>query len=242
MRKSMLTLVLLILLVVAVAACGTPTAPEARTEPLILAQIDGVGSTSTGTYDLPKCSKSVMYWTVFPDATGWANILLNLHNADKGTTKLIVNAHKEGVSAEGFSGSNLQALLGGKYYFEAAYTNEPWKLRIECQDGLAPVASGTMELQGTGIQVSANYELPACKNSAFTWTVNPDEDENTVLGVYLVKAGQEAKAVELIDEYSVDQTAPRQGEALQEITGGIYYLCVVGSNNQPWTVRWECRD
>jgi hypothetical protein len=141
------------------------------------------------------------------------------------------------VPGVGLSGSALQPLSGGEYYFSTENTDQPWRIRVECQDGGAPVAAG-IDLQVAGNLVTENYELPSCQKSVFAWSVEPDD--SGMASLILKLCGDDCTTI--VNEFQMDLAAPMQGDALQALGGGIYYLVSENTSGRPWSVRWECRD
>jgi len=152
----------------------------------------------------------------------------------------LVNEFAMDVSGDGISGAALQPLVGGEYYFTTENTDEAWALRVECQDGVAPVASG-LDLQGSGNTVTDNYELPACSKSVFVWSAEPGDSGTASLIVHLCKVGED-RCPSLVNEFGMDLTEPLEGEALEALSGGIYFLAIDNTSGKPWSIRWECRD
>ena len=108
---------------------------------------------------------------------------------------------------------------------------------MECQDGAAPVGFG-LDLQAFGDIVTENYELPACQKSVFVWSA--ELADSGVGGLFLRLCGNGCTV--LVSEFPIDSTVPMEGEALQPVDQGIYYLVSKGSFGRHWSVRWECRD
>jgi hypothetical protein len=144
------------------------------------------------------------------------------------------------VPSDGVSGSVLQGLLGGEYYFTTENTQEPWNVRVECQDGIAPVGSG-LDLQGTGDTVTENYELPACRKSVFVWSVEPGSYGIAALAADLCAVGED-DCESLVSEAETGMTTPLEGESLASLSGGVYFLSIANTSGRPWSIRWECRD
>lgn len=204
---------------------------------MVLTEVKGTGETVTDDFEWPACQKAVFYWTVSPSSYGSASLIVCLHKIGVEQEMFLVNEFAMNVSAEGLSGSALQPLAGGEYYFSTENTDEPWTIRVECQDGVAPVGTG-IDLQAAGNIVTDNYELPACQKSVFAWSTEPNDSGTASLILGL--CGNEC--ITLVNEFDMDLTAPLEGEALQALGGGIYYLVSENTSGQPWSVRWECRD
>jgi hypothetical protein len=217
----------------------TTTPKPMYSEPTVLLELDGVGETVTDNFKFPECQKAVFYWTAMPGQYGSASLIVHLHNVATGKEMTLVNEFAMDTP-EGISGSALQPLAGGEYYFTTENTDEAWTLRVECQDNQAPVGS-ELDLQGIGNIVTDNYELPACSKSVFAWSVEPNDSGTASLIVYLCKVG-ETRCPSLVNEFDMDLTAPLKGEALQKLSGGIYFLATDNTSGRPWTIRWECQD
>ncbi len=214
-----------------------PTVPP-KTEPDILLEINGTGATVTDNYQLLVCQKAVFYWTAASNPSNAASLIIHLHKAGEDSDIYLVNEFDMDV-AEGIGGSVLQPLSGGEYYFSTENTDEAWTMRVECQDGMAPVAAG-LELEGGNNAVSANYELPACQKSIFNWSVEPNQSGSASLIVHLYKVGED-QYVGLVNEFKMDQSGPLDGKALQKLSGGVYYITTENLSG-PWKIRWECQD
>ena len=221
-------------------ALPTNTPEPTYTDPVVLAEVEGVGESVTDNFQWPSCQKAVFYWTAFPNNFGSASLIISLHNEEKLDDVSLVNEFAMDVSSEGISGSALQPLQEGEYYFSTENTDAPWSLRVVCQDGVAPVASG-LDLQGRGNVVTDNYELSACRKSVFAWSAEPDDRGTASLIVHLCKAGED-RCTTLINEFGMDSAQTLVGEALQIVSGGVYFVVTSNTSGRPWNVRWECRD
>jgi hypothetical protein len=204
-------------------------------EPVVLTEVEGAGGTVTDNFDWPACQKAVFYWSVSPNSYGSASLIVHLHKTSSEQEVTLVNEFAMDVSE--LSGSALQPLSGGEYYFSTENTDQPWTIRVECQDGVAPVGTG-IDLEASGNIVTENYELPACQKSIFAWSVEPGDTGTASLILRL--CGNECTT--LVNEFQMDLTAPMEGEALQALDGGIYYLVSENTSGRPWSVHWECRD
>lgn len=218
----------------------TDTPEPIFNDPVILAEIEGVGVSVTDNFEWPSCQKAVFYWTASPGDYGSASLIAQLHNVETGRDMPLVNEFAMDVSGDGISGATLQPLAGGKYYFSTENTDEPWTFRVECQDGVAPIGS-SIDLQGNGNIVTDNYELSACNKSVFVWNVEPSDTGTASLIVYLCKVDEE-RCPSLVNEFGMDLTEPLDGEALEPVSSGIYFLATGNTNGNPWSIRWECRD
>ncbi|MCX6082042.1 MAG: hypothetical protein NTW32_21145 [Chloroflexi bacterium] len=272
MKKITIPLICLLLLISLTLACGTssaldpvqpapvvrvtgvvaptlppentpePTASPAPTQPVyveavLMAEVNGTGKTVTDNLNLPACGKAVFLWKVAPSSYGTASLILSLFKKGSEREITVVNDMAMDAGSEGMSGSSLQPLTGGEYFFSSDNTNEPWSVRIECQDGAAPVAAG-MDIQGTGNLVTANYELQACQKSVFHWQVEPGTGGTAALILGL--CGAECQTI--ANEMKMDMTGPLEGQSLQAVNAGIYYLVTENASGRPWHVTWECKD
>jgi hypothetical protein len=215
-----------------------PTKPV-YVEPTVLLELEGTGATVTDNFELPSCQKAIFYWTAAASQSNTASLIVDLHTVGEEREGPLVNEFEMDVPAEGIGGATLQPLAGGEYYFTTENTDLPWTLRAECQDGQAPAGS-EIDLQGAGNTVTANYELPACQKSVFIWSVGPGSGGAASLIVHLCKVGAD-RCVSLVNEFKMDLTGPLEGEVLQDLTGGLYYLTTENLSG-PWNIRWECRD
>jgi hypothetical protein len=206
-------------------------------EPVVLTEVEGTAGTITDNFEWPACQKAVFYWPVYPSSYGTASLIVHLHKVGDERESYLVNEVVMNVSGEGLSGSALQPLSGGEYYFSTENTDEPWTICVECQDGVAPVGTG-LDLQATGNIVTDNYELPACQKSVFAWGAEPNDYGTASL--ISKSCGNDCTSV--VNEAQFDLTATLEGEALQALRGGIYYLVSENTGGGPWSVRWECRD
>ncbi len=215
-----------------------PTATQpAYSEPVLLAEIKGSGKTVTDNVSLPACGKAVFFWKVAPSSFGAASLILTMYKKGSQSDTLLVNDMMMDPGANGMNGSTLQPLSGGEYYFASENTTEAWSLRVECQDGSAPVAKG-IDIQGAGNLVTANYELPACQKSVFHWQVEPGSIG--VASLILDLCGAECQNI--ANEMKMDLTGPLEGQSLQAVKAGVYYLVTQNTSGQPWHITWECRD
>jgi hypothetical protein len=226
-------------------ATKEPTATEVPTvvpsptysQPVVLIEFSGTGATVTDDYQLPECRKGVLYWHVNAGSYNFASLILNAYNKGISEEQYLVSAYASDVGEEGLSGSALLPLTGGTYYFSSENTDEAWTTRIECQDGVAPVGSG-IDLQVTGNIVTDNYTLSACQKSIFSWSVEPDSNKYASLMIDLCDQNE---CNNLVMGFQQDTTSQLTGDAVQSVKAGDYFL-VSTNSNQPWTVKWECKD
>lgn len=213
-----------------------PTQPV-YVEPVVLGEVNGTGKTVTDNLNLPACGKAVFMWKVAPSSYGTASLILSLFKKGSERDISLVNDMAMDMGPEGLSGSALQPLTGGEYYFSSDNTNEPWSIRIECQDNVAPVAKG-LDVQGTGNLVTANYELQACQKSVFHWQVEPGSSGTAALILDLCGA----ECQNIANEMKMDLTGPLEGQSLQAVKAGNYYLVTENVSGLAWHVTWECKD
>lgn len=223
------------------AAPREPAATTAalRTEPEVVLEIDGQAETVTDNYALPECGKTVFYWTVETSDFGSASLIARMHDVAVGREELLLNAVDLEADSDTVSWPALMSVDAGDYYFTTQNTDEPWSLRVECQDGMAPVAEG-MEVSGEGLTVTDNYQLPACSKSVFAWSIEPDATGSASAIIELYKAGADQPVV-VANEFEMDATEPVTGQSMHSVGAGPHYLFVYNTSN-PWTVRWECQD
>jgi len=215
-----------------------PASPTpSYSEPVVLLEFSGTGDTVTDDFVLPACWKAVLYWHVAPSSYGTASLILTGYNKGSGADKTLVNDMVMDASADGMSGIAFDPLLGGTYYFQTENTDAAWNVRLECQDGVAPVGEG-MNIQATGGFVTGNYSLPACNKSIFNWSVEPSNYGTTSLILALCNM-KECETI--VNEMKMDMTSAMTGQALQAVQGGDYFL-VSENTQQPWSVNWECKD
>lgn len=217
----------------------TPTPePAVYVEPVTLLELEGAGETVSDNYELPKCWKGVLYWTVEASSSGSASLIVHIHNVQEATEHSIVNEFTMGV--DGISESVLVPLKGGGYFFSTENTDQAWSLRLECHDRIAPVSAG-LDLQGIGNLVTDNYELHQCQKSVFVWSVEPSERGTASMIARLCKDSA-TECVSLVNEFDMDLTEPLAGETLQALSGGNYFFAIENTSGRPWNIKWECRD
>jgi hypothetical protein len=200
--------------------------------------LEGIGNQVSDNYDLPMCFKSVFTWWAGPGDTGMASLIAHLHKIGTDGYKGLANEATMDT-VEGVSGETLVPLAGGMYFVTTENTSGPWTVNWVCRDSEAPVGT-ELDVSGEGDMVTENYELPACEKSVFVWSTSPDESGTASLIVHLHRV-KDAQYAGLVNELEFDLTESLMGEALQALTGGVYYLTVENTSG-PWTVRWECRD
>lgn len=208
------------------------------TEPVILADIQGQGNAVTDNYNMPACTKAVFYWWSGSDEYGTASLIATLNRI--GSDRQIPIANEFNMdNPDSISGSTFQSLVGGDYFFNIENTDGPWSLRIECQDGATPVAAG-LDITGQGNTVTPNYALAACQKSVFHWSVDPDTSGTAALILYLHQIGTDRYA-DLANAFDMDMTGPLQGQTLEPIPDGIYFLTIENATGL-WHIRHECQD
>lgn len=110
--------------------CENNVAPVAGEE----LAFEGQGNTVSGNYELPECSKSVFSYSVEPNNTGAASLILYLCSADRRDCTSIANKFEMDL-IEPLEGKVVEALRGGIYFLatENASGND-WQITWECQD------------------------------------------------------------------------------------------------------------
>jgi hypothetical protein len=205
---------------------------------VVLLEFGGTGATVSEDYQLPSCWKAVLYWNVASNSGGSASLILTQNNKDTGNDKTLVNEFGMDVGSVGMKGIAFDSLLGGTYYYSTENTNEAWSVRIECQDGVAPVGMG-INFQAIGGTVTDNYTLHACNKSIFNWSVEPNSSGTASL--ILALCDLENNCETIVNEFKMDMTTSLTGQALQAVQAGDYFL--VSENTQrSWSVIWECKD
>ena len=216
----------------------TDTPAPVYRDPVILFEVSGVGAQVTENYWVTGCNKAVFYWSAQASDIGTASLIAVLHSVATGEERTIVNDFAMDLTGD-LTGAALQPLADGQYFISTENTDQAWRIRLECQDGQAPVAAG-IDIQGQGVFVTPNYELPGCTKSVFMWTTQPGDTGSASLIADLVSVS-ENRSYNLANDFAMDLTAPLEGEALRSTTPGLYYL-VIENTQQPWHIRWECRD
>ena len=216
----------------------TATPEPAYRDPVPLLELTGQGEMVTDNYELPACDKAVFYWHADANAYGTAALILDLHKVGVDGSSGLVNEAVFDVPV-GIDGAVLQPLFGGEYYFTSENTDAAWSLRGECQDGQAPVEEGALKVGDFGNAVTGNYVLPACDKSVFAWWVEPNEYDTAAIIIDLCKVGSDCGG--LVNALEMDTKDVLEGEALQPLSGGTYYLAT-GNLTGPWAVLWECLD
>jgi hypothetical protein len=217
----------------------TNTPEPIPVEPTVLLELEGTGETITDNFEWPACQKAVFYWTSAVGQYGSASLIVDLHKVGAEREVNLINEFEMDAPSEGTSGAALQPLDGGEYYFSTENTDNPWTLRVECQDGQVADSAG-IDIQGIGNTVTHNYKLPVCQKSVFLWSVEPNSGGTASLILDLYKVGEE-RSITLVNEFAMDVTEPLAGEALQQLSEGYYYLTIENLSG-PWAIRWECRD
>jgi hypothetical protein len=207
-------------------------------QPVVLQEFSGTGATVTDNFQWPACWKAVLYWTAMPGSYGWTDFTLTMHNKDTGAEADVVSLYLLSGNEDGVTGASPVHLLGGEYYFSTSNIEKEWTVRVECQDNAAPVRTGGMDVQATGIFVTDNYVLHACQKSIFTWSVEPSSSGSATLSLQLCNMEE---CNNLIYESASDLSAPLSGETVHAVTGGTYFLVSYGAQ-EPWSIDWECRD
>ena len=86
-------------------------------------------------------------------------------------------------------------------------------------------------MEGTGNVITDNYDWGFCDKAVFTWTAAGRDN----FIVHLYKIGAD-RMVGLVNEIG-----PGEGQALQPLAGGTYYLEISGPA-EGWTINGDCLD
>jgi hypothetical protein len=165
-------------------------------------------------------------------------LILELHETATGDDWSLAIEY-EPDKPDGISGQAHRPLDGGEYYFVAENTDHAWSVRGVCRDG-QPAVGSAIDISGSGLVVTDNYELPACQKSIFAWSIKPDAGGTAGLIADLWEVG-ETRDENLAIEYQSDLTELISGEALVPLSGGLYYITTENVSGE-WAIRWECRD
>ena len=207
-------------------------------EPVVFAEFEGSTETVTDSFDAPSCQKAAFFWSVSPSDYGSAALIVHLHKEGADSSRTLVNALEMDVNSP-LTGEAVQPLLGGSYYVSTENITGDWMVRGVCLDGQPPAGS-EIDIEGTGMRVTDNYDLPECDKSVFVWSVMPSQYGSAALIVHLYKIGADS-AVTLVNALEMDVNEALTGEALQALKGGVYFMAVENATG-PWTLKWECRD
>jgi hypothetical protein len=215
----------------------TLTPSPTTSQPLVLLEVSGMGKTVTNHYRLPKCWKAVYYWSVSPNSNGTVSFTINLHRPTTTDSVTLINILAIDMRSEKLSGSALKELIGGEYYFSIENTDEAWKIRLECQDNVAPVGIG-MNVQATGWFVSDNSIISTCQNGVFSWSVEPNAKGTASLVLNFCDL---KRCITVVNEEKMNVTEPVTGQVTAMLQSGTFFI---GAANtlQPWSVKWECKD
>lgn len=212
-----------------------PTPAPAYQQSVILLEYSAVGEAVSDNFTLPACQKAVFNYSVQSSDIGYASISLKLNKVGKEGDISLVNDMEETPQ---MTGQVLQVLTGGDYYFSSENTDEPWRITLECHDNAAPVADG-IDLQGEAPTVSQNYRLSDCQKSVFIWESQPGSTGYASLSAALFRANDgDLRYDSLVSDMTEGVLS---GETLQSVEDGDYFIGVKNTN-EPWRIRWECRD
>lgn len=214
-----------------------PTDTPVPVEPVVFLELQGTGEIVSDNFNAPECYKAVFSWSAKANSSGMAALIVNLHNADSGTKYTLVNALV--ADTKEATGDVLKPLEDGKYFISTENVTGDWSVRGTCFDGQAPVGEG-IDLQGQGQTVTQNVSLPNCAKSVFHWSVVPNSGGTAALILTLHEA-QAGLSVNLANELEFNNTAPLEGQAVQSVPAGAYFL-VLDNATGPWSVKWECQD
>jgi len=214
---------------------ATPVPPPTYQEPITLLEYSAAGESVSDNFTLPGCQKAVFSYSVQGSDIGYASLILKLNKVGEDRDIALANDMEETPQ---MVGQVLQPLTGGEYYFSSENTDEPWQVVLECYDNTAPVAEG-IDFQGKGPTVSPNYHLPDCQKSVFIWESQPGGSgyASIIAKLYLTNQG-ELKRENIANDMTEGTLS---GETLQSVVAGDYFL-TVENTNEPWSIRWECKD
>lgn len=217
---------------------AAPTEP-AYSDPVEVVTVEEAGETVTDNYEFPECFKAVFDWHVDVGSYGSASLILKLHSVATQEDSTLVNEF--GEAPEGLNGKALQPIAGGEYFFSSENTDEAWGVTLICEDNVAPVASGELDVEGHGNTVSDNYELPECSKSVFNYSVGPNEGGSASIILYLCNAETE-RCESIANKFEMDLTEPLEGKTVEALRGGSYFLVTENASGNDWQISWECQD
>jgi hypothetical protein len=215
-----------------------PTEPS-YSDPVEVVTVEKTGETVTDNYEFPECFKAIFDWHVDAGSYGSASLILNLHSVATEEERTLVNEF--GQTAEGLDGRSLQPVGSGDYFFSSENTDEPWQVTFVCEDNVAPVASGELDIEGSGNTVSANYELPECTKSVFSYSVQPNDMGSASLILYLCSVARE-NCMSIANKFEMDLADPLEGRTVESLRGGLYFLATENATGNDWHITWECQD
>jgi hypothetical protein len=93
--------------------------------------IQANGATVTDNYTLHACSKSIFNWSVEPNSSGTASLIVSL--CSQSECHNIINEVKTDMTSP-MTGQALQALKGGDYFLVSENTQQAWSVSWECED------------------------------------------------------------------------------------------------------------
>ena len=114
-------------------AIPTMAPPKVTLEPVVLAEVSGVGDTVTDNFVWPQCQKAIFYWGAEPDSEGDVFLTIYLWNVDKDRPAYLVGEY-ESDRTEALRGASHQPLAGGEYYFVIENTTGAWTITVICED------------------------------------------------------------------------------------------------------------
>jgi hypothetical protein len=95
--------------------------------------LQGEGQTVTANLSPPGCTNSALVWSVEPDASGMASVIVDLHEAQAHTSTRLVNTAEMGRT-ETLKGEALAPVAAGVYFLVVDNDSGPWSVRWECRD------------------------------------------------------------------------------------------------------------
>jgi hypothetical protein len=94
--------------------------------------IQATGGTATDNYTLSACNKSIFNWSVDPNSSGSASLILALCDLKK-NCETIVNEFKMDMTSP-LTGQALQSVKAGDYFLVSENTSQSWNVTWECKD------------------------------------------------------------------------------------------------------------
>jgi hypothetical protein len=207
-------------------------------DPEVITTVEGTGETVTDNYQFPECFKAIFDWHVDSGGSGFSSLILTVHSITTEEEVTLVNEF--GDTPEGLAGKTLQPIAAGEYFFSSENTSEPWSVTVLCEDNIAPVASGHLDIEGQGNTVTDNYELPKCTKSVFNYAVQPVEGSASLI-LYLCSVARE-ECDSIANKFEMDLTEPLEGKTVESLEGGLYFLATENASGNDWHITWECQD
>jgi hypothetical protein len=96
-------------------------------------ELQGKGQTVTENFSVPKCAKSVFMWSVEPNPSGVAAVILLLHNVQAGRESSLVNALDMDITSA-LEGEALESVSAGVHFLVVDNATGTWSVKWECRD------------------------------------------------------------------------------------------------------------